>query len=39
MLDVLDQLEHRMGRGNSEPLRALDWTVPETATTAWLLLV
>jgi HSP20 family protein len=39
MLDVLYQLEHRMGRSYNEPLRAFDWTVPEAATTAWLPLV
>ena len=39
MLDVLYQLEHRMGRGYNEPLRAFDWTVPEAATTAWMPLV
>ena len=39
MLDVLYQLEHRMGRSYNEPLRAYDWPVPEAATTAWLPLV
>ena len=40
MLDVLHQLEHRMGRTfNGEPLRASEWSVPEAATTAWLPLV
>jgi HSP20 family protein len=38
MLDLLNQLEHRMGRGfNGELLRASP--VPEAATTAWLPLV
>src|SRR5260370_36927678 len=40
MLDVLHQLEHRMGRTfNGELLRASEWPVPEAATTAWLPLV
>ena len=40
MLDLLHQLEHRMGRTfNGEPLRASEWPVPEAATTAWLPLV
>ena len=40
MLDVLHQLEHRMGRTfNGELLRASEWPVPESATTAWLPLV
>src|SRR2546422_11674908 len=40
MLDLLHQLEHRMGRtSNGEPLRASEWSVPEAATTAWLPLV
>jgi len=39
MLDVLYQLEHRMGRSYNEPLRLFDWPVPEAATTAWLPLV
>src|SRR6266566_2712883 len=40
MLDLLHQLEHRMGRTfNGEPLRASEWSVPEAATTAWLPLV
>ena len=39
MLDLLYQLEHRMGRGTNEPLRAFDGTVPEAATTAWMPLV
>src|ERR1051325_8094151 len=39
MLDLLHQLEHRIGRTFSEPLRASEWPVPEAATTAWLPLV
>src|SRR5438309_10842892 len=40
MLDLLQQLEHRMGRTfNGELLRASEWPVPEAATTAWLPLV
>src|SRR5438445_13562814 len=40
MLDVLHQLEHRMGRTfNGELLRASEWPVPEAATSAWLPLV
>src|SRR5438094_10128840 len=40
ILDLLHQLEHRMGRTfNGEPLRASEWPVPEAATTAWLPLV
>src|SRR5256886_12603031 len=40
MLDLLHQLDHRMGRTfNGEPLRASEWSVPEAATTAWLPLV
>ena len=40
MLDLVHQLEHRMGRTfNGEPLRASEWSVPEAATTAWLPLV
>jgi HSP20 family molecular chaperone IbpA len=40
MLDLLHQLEHRMGRTfNGELLRASEWPVPEAATTAWLPLV
>ena len=39
MLDVLHQLEHRMGRIYNEPLRTFEWPAPEAATTAWLPLV
>jgi len=39
MLDLLYQLEHRMGRIYNEPLRTFEWPVPEAATTAWLPLV
>jgi HSP20 family protein len=39
MLDLLHQLEHRMGRAFREPFRAFEWPVPEAATTAWLPLV
>ena len=39
MLDLLYQLESRMGRGFSEPVRSFEWPVPEAATTAWLPLV
>ena len=40
MLDLLHQLEHRMGRTfNGELLRASEWPVPGAATTAWLPLV
>ncbi len=39
MLDLLYQLEHRMGRIYSEPFRTSEWPVPEAATTAWLPLV
>lgn len=39
MLDLLYQLENRMGRSFSEPLRASEWPVPEAATTAWMPLV
>ncbi len=39
MLDLLYQLEQRMGRSFNEPLRASEWPVPEAATTAWLPLV
>jgi HSP20 family molecular chaperone IbpA len=40
MLELLHQLEHRMGRVfTGEPLRAFEWSVPEAATTAWLPLV
>jgi HSP20 family protein len=40
MLELLHQLEHRMGRTfNGELLRASEWPIPEAATTAWLPLV
>ncbi|MGH7549109.1 MAG: Hsp20/alpha crystallin family protein [Gemmatimonadales bacterium] len=39
MLDLLYQLEHRMGRIFHEPLRTSEWPVPEAATTAWMPLV
>src|SRR5947209_12975588 len=40
MVDLLYQLEHRMGRVfNGEALRAFEWPVPEDETTAWLPLV
>src|SRR6266571_2878561 len=39
MLDLLYQLEHRMGRNFNEPLRTFEWPVPEAATTAWMPLV
>src|SRR5437773_8865598 len=39
MLDLLYQLEQRMGRSFNEPLRAFEWPVPEAATTAWMPLV
>ena len=39
MLDLLYQLEHRMGRIFHEPLRTFEWPVPEAATTAWMPLV
>ena len=39
MLDLLDQLEHRMGRHVADPIRGFEWPVPEAATTAWMPLV
>jgi len=36
MLDLLYQLERRMGRVFNEPLGVLDWPVAEAATTAWV---
>ena len=40
MLDLLYQLEQRMGRTFNEPFRAFDWSVPEVATAStWLPLV
>ena len=40
MLELLHQLEHRMGRIFNDPFRAsFEWPVPEAATTAWQPLV
>ncbi len=39
MLDLLYQLERRMGRVFNEPLRVFDWTPAEAATAAWMPLV
>jgi HSP20 family protein len=39
MLDLLYQLEQRMGRNFNEPLRSFEWPAPEAAATAWLPLV
>ncbi len=40
MLDLLHQLNHRMGRlYNTEPQRTFEWPVPEATLTAWLPLV
>ena len=40
MLDLLHQLNHRMGRlYDTEPQRTFEWPVPEATTTAWLPLV
>src|SRR5260370_35191183 len=40
MLDLLHQLEHRMGRSYNDPFRtSFEWPVPEAATTAWQPLV
>src|SRR3970282_817059 len=39
MVDLLHQLEHRMGRVFHEPLRTYEWPAPEAATTAWMPLV
>ena len=39
MLDLLSQLEHRMGRIYNDPFRALEWPEHEAATTAWQPLV
>ncbi len=39
MLDLLYQLERRMGRIFNEPFRAFDWNVGEAATAAWMPLV
>ena len=39
MLDLLYQLEHRMGRISNERFRAFQWPEPEAATAAWLPLV
>src|SRR5438128_9457958 len=39
MLDLVYQLEQRVGRWFNEPLRAFEWPVPEAGTTAWMPLV
>jgi len=39
MLNLLYQLEQRMGRNFNEPLRSFEWPAPEAAATAWLPLV
>ena len=40
MLDLLHQLNHRMGRlYNTEPQRTFEWPVPEATLTGWLPLV
>lgn len=39
VLDLLFQLEHRMGRVYNEPLRTFEWPASEVATAAWLPLV
>ncbi len=39
MLELLHQLEQRMGRSFNEPLRTFEWPGPEAATTAWQPLV
>jgi HSP20 family protein len=39
MLDLLYQLEQRMGRTYNEPHRGFEWPGAEAATTAWLPLV
>jgi HSP20 family protein len=39
MLDLLYQLERRMGRIFNEPVRSFDWTPAEAATAAWAPLV
>ena len=39
MLDLLYQLEGRMGRIFNEPFTAFDWKIGEPATAAWLPLV
>src|SRR2546422_4956518 len=38
-LELLHQLEHRMGRIYNDPFRAFQWPVHEAATTAWQPLV
>src|SRR2546422_721637 len=38
-LNLLHQLEHRMGRIYNDPRHAFEWRVPEAATAAWLPLV
>lgn len=39
MLDLLYQLERRMGRIFNEPLRPFEWNLGESATAAWMPLV
>jgi HSP20 family protein len=39
MLDLLYQLERRMGRILNEPFRMFDWTLGESPTAAWMPLV
>src|SRR4029077_17956040 len=38
-LELLHQLEHRMGRIFNDPFRSFEWPVHEAATTAWQPLV
>src|SRR6266571_3835825 len=38
-LELLHQLEHRMGRIFDDPFRAFEWPVHDAATTAWQPLV
>src|SRR5207247_9775923 len=38
-LELLHQLEHRMGRIFTDPFRAFEWPVHDAATTAWQPLV
>src|SRR5467141_1349696 len=38
-LNLLHQLEHRMGRIYNDPRHAFEWRVAEAATAAWLPLV
>jgi HSP20 family protein len=35
MMDLLYQLQRRMGQDFNEPFRAFDWSVPEAATAGW----